>query len=114
MQLLFDYLVVGLLRILCKKGYPPPDPLKWPTVGGGDAGEDLLDLFVQVGVLKGGALGLQYGRGHPNNLSVLIELDIGGVADDAGLDTLAKPVLVDEDAARRHSCQFVYLKNHTF
>ena len=67
--------------------------------GRGDAGEDLLDLFVQVGVLEGGALGLQYGRGHPNNLSVLIELDIGGVADDAGLDALAKPVLVDEDTA---------------
>ena len=59
----------------------------------------LLDLFVQVGILEGGTLGLQYGRGHPNILSVPIELDIGGVAEDAELDVLAKPVLVDEDTA---------------
>ena len=67
--------------------------------GRGVAGEYLLDLFVQVGVLEGGTLGLQYGRGHPNILSVPIELDIGGVAEDAGLDVIAKPVLVDEDTA---------------
>ena len=65
--------------------------------GRDDAGEDLVDLFVQVGILEGGALRLQYSRGHPNNLSVSMELDIGGVVEDAELDALAKPVLVNED-----------------